>query len=118
MASDPSVIKTDEPSGIPPASERRLEKAPSKCAARVSSKLRMNPPIPWAAAYRLPDGVVTADEGEAEESANFILKVKDQPKYCRLAIEFRGAPRFVTRFVTDAQLRRWKASDWWPKDRR
>jgi hypothetical protein len=118
MASDPPVVKTDKPSGIPPALERQLEKESLKFAARHSWKLRMNPPVPWAAAFRLPDGAVMADEGGGGDTVSYLLIPQDDKRYHYLAFTFRGLDFEVAaiRDVKDAQLRRWKASDWWPKE--
>ncbi len=120
VASDLQVMKTDRPSGIPSALDRRLEKSSLRFAAQISSKLRMQPPVPWAAAYQLPDGAVTADEGGGGDNVCFLLRPQDDKRYHYLTFRFRGLDleELAVHDVKDAQLRRWKASDWWPKEGR
>ena len=77
-----------------------------------------DPPILWSAVRRLPDGAVTADDGRGKDSVSFILRPKDLTHYVRVTFVFRGAnpERNASHDVEDAQLRRWKASAWWPKE--
>jgi hypothetical protein len=85
----------------------------------VSCKIG-DPPVLWSAVRRLPDGAVAADEGGGEDSVSFILKARDPSTYYLHIVTFRGErldwDRCTYRDVAEAQLLRWKASDWWPRD--
>ena len=91
-----------------------------KLADQIKGKQSLNPPVPWSAAYRLPDGAVTAEEGGGGDSVSFLFRPKDGKSYFVSTYRFRGPDLTDSwiRDVKDSQLRRWQASAWWPRDRR
>ncbi len=112
-------MKSDQPSELPPEVDRRIEEEMGKFVDHLSWKRKMEPPVPWAAAFRLPDGAVTADEGGGGGSVSFLFVPRDGKNYHVLNCRFRGAvfeDDSSIRDAKDAQLRRWKASDWWPTE--
>ena len=118
MASNARLVKTDVAPGMPPEAERKIDQESLKLAAQVKWKQRMSPPVPWAAAHRLPDGALTADEGGGGDGVGFLFRPKDEKSYYYMTCTFRGPhlEQGAIHDVEDAQLRRWKASTWWPKD--
>jgi hypothetical protein len=97
------------------------EKVMPTAISKVRTSLTLgDPPTLWSGLFRLPDGAVAADEGEGGERASFILRAKDPTCYYLFTFGFQDArldwERSTMRDVKDAELRRWKASDWWPKD--
>ena len=117
-ANPPITIDGPRPPGTPPELERQLKEESLKLADQFKWKQRMSPPIPWSAAYRLPDGAVTADEGGGRDSVSFLFVPRDGKSYFSLTYTFRGPDpgQSSIRDVKDAQLRRWKTSAWWPKE--
>ncbi len=118
VANPPITIDGPRPPGTPPELERRLKEESLKLADQFTWKQSMSPPIPWSAAYRLPDGAVTADEAGGKDSVSFLFVPRDGKSYFCLTSTFRGLDpgQSSIRDVKDAQLRRWKTSPWWPQE--
>ncbi len=107
--------------GTPPDVARELKEVMEKVQEHSKTKQSItvgDPPILWSAVFRLPDGAVNADEAGGRDSVGFLLRPEAQAGYIRVAFVFQGAriERMTAYDVTDAQLRRWKASAWWPKE--
>lgn len=116
----PVESPVESPSEMPPEVRRQLNATAVKALDGIRWKMRTTPPVPWAAAHRLPDGAVTPDEGGGGDSVSFLLDPRDGKSYHYLTYKFRGRDLEMSwiRDVKDAQLRRWRASSWWPSERR
>ncbi len=116
----PVASPVESPSEMPPEVRRQVDAAAAKFLDGIRVKMRTTPPIPWAAARRLPDGAVTPDEGGGGDSVSFLMEPRDGKSYHYLTYRFRGQvpEEFWIRAVKDDQLRRWRASSWWPRERR
>lgn len=110
----------ESPSEMTPEVRRQLNAATAKAFDGIRSKMGTIPPVPWAAAHRLPDGAVTPDEGGGGDSVSFLMEPRDGKSYHYLTYKFRGRDLEMSwiRDVKDDQLRRWRASSWWPQERR
>lgn len=116
-------IAPEVPPGTTPAEARAMERELRSIFRtenlRTSTRIG-EPPVLWSAVRRLPDGALAADEGGAGDVISFIARSADGGEYYRFTFAFRdGLLDFRRSSMADvkgAQLRRWKASDWWPKE--
>jgi hypothetical protein len=116
-------IAPEVPPGTTPAEVRAMEREMRSIFR--TEKLRTSvqigkPSVLWSAVRRLPDGALAVDGGGAGDVVSFIARSADAREYYRFTFAFRDGlldfGRSSTADVKDAQLRRWQASDWWPKE--
>jgi hypothetical protein len=115
------IRNANEPPEVPSAMARVMDAAMDRALSQMKTKVSMkigDPPVLWSAIRRLPDGAVAADEGGGANSVCFILCPKDEKSYHYITYKFQGADieDSAIHDAKGAQLRRWKASDWWPKE--
>jgi hypothetical protein len=97
------------------------ERVMPRAILKVRTSLTIgDPPTHWSGLFRLPDDAVAADEGGVGDRASFVRRAKEPTCYYLFTFGFQDArlnwERSTMRDVKDAELRRWKASTWWPKD--